>query len=555
MPRSRAASERRCCRACRGCPDRPATWLDLVAMAGTSVRGEPGGGPGARPRYRSRRGAGARRLVPAGDAVDFRHELARLTVFEEVPAIRRRREHRRILEWLDSRGPTRRGWPTTPRRPGRTRPPASTRSSPPSARLRSAPIARRSSSTSARSATAPAYPAAEPAPSCTAGWPTSCTSPVGWPRRSRRRRRRWRSGPSSATPSEIGDAQRKMSRFSWFQGTTAPADGVRRPRLRDAGGHRRDGRGDGAPATAASSAMLAYDLDGTREWGRRALALVEGRDDAEAEEVRVHALNNLGTIEADSGDEEEGWRLLEESLRRSQAADLHEHAARAFTNLASQAILQHDHLRAGAQLSVGLRYCLDRDLDAWALYMRGQQALSQLDQGLTSEAVADVRSRCSATRARRGEPDHPADGARPGAGPQRRRTPRRGSRRGAGARLRHGRGPARRPCRRGGRRDRVDRRRTTTRHGAKQCEPGMCVQHVTSPWTRGSGGDLAARRRGHSSGGLTGAAVPRRGPAALGRGGGAVGRARQQVRRRAGPGAERHPGGPLRGRRTFRRPR
>ena len=84
---------------------------------------------------------------------------------------------------------------------------------------------------------------------------------------------------------------------------------------------------------------------------------------------------------------EEGWRLLEESLRRSEAADLHEHAARAFTNLASQAILQHHHLRAGANLSVGLRYCRDRDLDAWALYMRGQQALSQLDQGLTSEAV------------------------------------------------------------------------------------------------------------------------------------------------------------------------
>ncbi len=49
-----------------------------------------------------------------------------------------------------------------------------------------------------------------------------------------------------------------------------------------------------AASNRSQLAMLAYDLDGTREWGHRALALVEGRDDAEAEEVRVHALNNLG---------------------------------------------------------------------------------------------------------------------------------------------------------------------------------------------------------------------------------------------------------------------
>ena len=135
-----------------------------------------------------------------------------------------------------------------------------------------------------------------------------------------------------------------------------------------------------AASNRSQLAMLAYDLDGTREWGHRALALVEGRDDPEAEGVRVHALNNIGTIEVDSGDAEQGWPMLEDSLRRSQAADLHEHAARAFTNIAAQAVLQHDH-RAGAQLALGLRYCLERDLDAWALYMRGHEALNHLDLG------------------------------------------------------------------------------------------------------------------------------------------------------------------------------
>jgi DNA-binding NarL/FixJ family response regulator len=189
----------------------------------------------------------------------------------------------------------------------------------------------------------------------------------------------------------VGDSQRKVSRFSWFQGTTARASEYAVLACATL-----DGTGGTAEAMAASNrsqlAMLSYDLEGAREWGRRALALVEDRDDREAEEVRVHALNNLGTIEADSGDPDVGWRLLEDSLRRSQAADLHEHAARAFTNVAAQAVLQHDHLRAGANLSVGIRYCLDRDLDAWILYMRGFQALSQLDQGDASAALASAEN-------------------------------------------------------------------------------------------------------------------------------------------------------------------
>ena len=171
-----------------------------------------------------------------------------------------------------------------------------------------------------------------------------------------------------------------MSRLSWFQGTSGQAEEYAALACATL-----DGTGGTAEAMAASNrsqlGMLAYDLEGTREWGHRALALVEGRDDAEAEGVRVHALNNIGTIEVDSGDAEQGWPMLEDSLRRSQAADLHEHAARAFTNIAAQAVLQHDHLRAGAQLALGLRYCLERDLDAWALYMRGHEALNHLDLG------------------------------------------------------------------------------------------------------------------------------------------------------------------------------
>jgi hypothetical protein len=43
-------------------------------------------------------------VLLVGDAVQFRHEIARLTVRDEVPAIRRRGLHRRVLEWLEGRG-------------------------------------------------------------------------------------------------------------------------------------------------------------------------------------------------------------------------------------------------------------------------------------------------------------------------------------------------------------------------------------------------------------------------------------------------------------------
>ena len=41
-------------------------------------------------------------VVLAGEAVMFRHELARLTVLDEIPALRRRALHRNVLTWLEA---------------------------------------------------------------------------------------------------------------------------------------------------------------------------------------------------------------------------------------------------------------------------------------------------------------------------------------------------------------------------------------------------------------------------------------------------------------------
>ncbi len=327
-------------------------------------------------------------VVLAGQAVMFRHELARLTVLDEIPALRRRGLHRQVFEWLVSHSAD----------PARTAHHAEASGQEDAAREHSLAAAERAASLgSHREAVEQFERAARYSDGVRDAGLAELHGRLAYELYVTGRMAEAFESQQEALAvwtelgdtERMGDAQRKMSRFSWFQGTTSQAleYGVLACATLA-------GSGGTAEAMAASNrsqlAMLAYDLAATREWGRRALALVEGRDDQDAEEVRVHALNNIGTMEADSGDEEEGWRLLEESLRRSQAADLHEHAARAFTNLVSQAVVQHHHLRAGAHLAVGLRYCLDRDLDAWVLYMRGQQSLSQLDQGLSSEAAASA---------------------------------------------------------------------------------------------------------------------------------------------------------------------
>ncbi|HEX4685350.1 MAG TPA: AAA family ATPase [Nocardioides sp.] len=325
-------------------------------------------------------------VLLTGNTVVFRHELARLTVLDEVPAIRRRSWHRRILAWLDAHGAD----------PARMAHHAEAAGQDDAAREHALAAAERAASLGSHREAVEQYQRAlrhstdvpDPALADLHGHLAYELYVTGRITEAIESQQSALAVWTELGDTEgVGDAQRRMSRLTWFQG-----DNARAQEYAVLAYATLEGTGTTAEAMAASNrsqlAMLAYDLAATRTWVRRALGLVDGRDDVAAEEVRVHALNNLGTMEADSGDKEEGWRLLEESLRRSQAADLHEHAARAFTNMGAQAVNMHDHVRAGAHLSVGLRYCLDRDLDAWVLYMRGQLALGQLEQGNTAPAGA-----------------------------------------------------------------------------------------------------------------------------------------------------------------------
>jgi len=215
-----------------------------------------------------------------------------------------------------------------------------------------------------------------------------------------------------------GDNLRWLSRLSWFQG------------------HRTDAERYATEAIAALETlpagrelalaysnrsqleMLAYRSLEAVEWADRALQLAEKLGDAE---VMVHALNNRGAARQFRG-EADGDKDLLRSLDEALRGDMHEHAARAYTNLSSTAVCARRYAVAEQYLEDGIAYTERLDLDAWRLYMLAWRARLRLERGdwlgAGDDAVAVVgNSRTSAVarlpalvvlaqlRTRRGDPD------------------------------------------------------------------------------------------------------------------------------------------------------
>ena len=179
----------------------------------------------------------------------------------------------------------------------------------------------------------------------------------------------------------VGDSYRCLSRLNWFAGCNDLAE-----RQASLAVDALSGSGSVELAMAYSNVaqlrMLASDLSGTREWGSKALdVLARLPEGLKRTEIAVHALNNLGVSELTSGDRDAGLRMLTSRLEQARAEDLHEHAARAYCNLVSSAVVQRRHADAAACLEAGLEYCTDRDLDSWTLYLQGWQARLLLDRG------------------------------------------------------------------------------------------------------------------------------------------------------------------------------
>lgn len=124
----------------------------------------------------------------------------------------------------------------------------------------------------------------------------------------------------------------------------------------------------------------------TVDFGARALALALEFGDAVTES---HALNNMGAALLIAGDTS-GYEYLEKSLALALAQNLDECVARCYSNILFCATLNHDFARAEKAFRDGAAYCEERGLFSSIAYMRAYGARLALDRGDWASAAQMV---------------------------------------------------------------------------------------------------------------------------------------------------------------------
>jgi len=183
-----------------------------------------------------------------------------------------------------------------------------------------------------------------------------------------------------------GDNLRWMSRLTWFLGRTTEAEGFGIEAVTILESLPPGPELAMAYSNRAQLHMLADEKQQAVLWGSRAIELAEKLG---ATETLVHALNNVGSAELLVRNEQ-GRIKLEESLRLALANNFQDHAARAFTNLASLTVRDRKSRLAMRYLEDGIAYTTEHDLDSYKLYMTAWRARAHFEQGDWDSAADDA---------------------------------------------------------------------------------------------------------------------------------------------------------------------
>ncbi|HEX6225252.1 MAG TPA: AAA family ATPase, partial [Chryseolinea sp.] len=182
-----------------------------------------------------------------------------------------------------------------------------------------------------------------------------------------------------------GDALRFLSRLAWYAGDQPKAltfahqsievlehTGLSTKELALAYSNR------------AQLGMLSEDETSALHWGNKAITLAAELD---AKEIMSHALNNVGTVLLRNiARQEEGEQKLVEALSIGLDNGYHEHAARAYVNLAYTFLVIKKYNKALETLEVGIKYCEARDLDFLTYYMLSCKSRVLFETGKWNDA-------------------------------------------------------------------------------------------------------------------------------------------------------------------------
>jgi DNA-binding CsgD family transcriptional regulator/tetratricopeptide (TPR) repeat protein len=183
----------------------------------------------------------------------------------------------------------------------------------------------------------------------------------------------------------VGRNLRWLSRLAWFLGDLSESKRCATEALDVLSVLDEDEELAMALSNRACLHMLAHEHQASIALGERAIGIARRLGSIE---VLSHALNNVGTSRIHGGDAA-GRQLLEESLSLALCRDLHDHAARAYTNLASSAIKTREYEYACRWIETGLSYSTERDLDSWGLCLLAWHARLLAETGRWPQA-ADV---------------------------------------------------------------------------------------------------------------------------------------------------------------------
>ncbi|HEY0677988.1 MAG TPA: AAA family ATPase [Chitinophagaceae bacterium] len=135
--------------------------------------------------------------------------------------------------------------------------------------------------------------------------------------------------------------------------------------------------------------MLSDEPHESIAWGEKAIAIATEIGD---EEVLSHALNNVGSVLMNiRSSDPKGNECLEQSLQIALRNCFHEHAARAYSNLGSNALKLKKYALARQILDDGIKYCEERNLESSRSIMLSLKSILNLETGdwKTAYSIAD----------------------------------------------------------------------------------------------------------------------------------------------------------------------
>jgi len=182
---------------------------------------------------------------------------------------------------------------------------------------------------------------------------------------------------------KVGQNLRHLSRLHWYRGESTEATRLSDQAIRVLESIEASPERTMAYSLRSQLYMLNDKMDEAVTWGERALNSDEAHTNAD---IRAHALNNIGTAKIFRGDAS-GLPLLQESLELALQTGQHEHAARAYNNLAEYAVEFYQFDLAETTIAEGLAFDTENDLDAWTHYLSGRLGQLRLEQGRIEDAI------------------------------------------------------------------------------------------------------------------------------------------------------------------------